>query len=305
MSWWPCALDRARFGYACLVLRAFLLSLILLLGAAPAAQAVEVRWAIADGPPYHMESSRNARRARDLGDGMLDLLIAGVAQHAPEMRHQFVVMSRPRMWRAMQAGEPLCYADAFRTAERLRFAHFTPATPPLPMVLVVRKGQLGDVGEVSLATVLARKDLRGVFESERSYGVTLDALIANAGPHVGILPLPDTPQLLRMLEAGRMDYLVEYPTAVQYLHEQLKPRPALDFLALREEREPQPSFIACTRSAWGQEVVQALDGALRRWAATPDAAQSVLRWLPPDIAQREAGRVESFYRERARVSQVD
>lgn len=310
MSWPPAAAPVPRgswLGYAVPVPRPFrkLLS-VLLLAAAPAGWALDVRWALVDGPPYHMKTALGPSAGlKDLGDGLMDQLIQGVAGQAPELHHQFVPMSRSRLWRAMQAGEPLCYPNAFRTPERLRFAHFTVVMPPTPQILVTRKGQLPDTPEVSLATVLARTDLSGAFEVDRSYGTHLDALIRQAGPHVRALTLPESPQLLRMLEAGRMDYLVEYPPAILYMQEHLQPRPELAFHAITEERDAQATYIACTRSAWGLKVTQALDQAIRRWSATPKAAQFLLRWQPPGIAQREAARVEGFYRERALSSQVE
>lgn len=286
-----------------------LLSTLLFIGLqalAGAAQALEVRWAIIDGPPFHTRGAPEPTgQPADLGDGLLDALITGLAREAPELRHRFVVMSRPRMWRAMQAGEPICYADAFRTPERLRWAYLTPATLAVPLVLVTRKGLLGAGTDVSLADVLARPDLHGAFEPDRSYGEGLDTLIRQAGPQARSMNLPDSPVLLRMLEAGRMDYLVEYPPTVHYFAQRLQPPPELDVYALREAREPTPSYIACTRSPWGRQVVQALDRAVRRWAATPDAPRSIVRWLPPEVAQREAGGVEAFFRERARVSRVE
>jgi uncharacterized protein (TIGR02285 family) len=283
-----------------------LLLLAALLSPCSDARAVEVRWAMVDGPPYHIDGPHGpARSVEDLGEGQLDQVIRGLAAQAPELGHRFLPMSRARMWRAMQAGEPLCYVNAFRTPERLRWAHFTPVLAPISMVLVTRRGQLGAAQEVTLASVLARRDLHGIFEPDRSYGTLIDGLIRQAGPQVSVAPLPDTPQLLRMLETGRMDYLVEYPPALQYLGEQLRPRAELEMHALAEERDPQATYIACTRSAWGLEVVQALDRAIRRWAATPQARESVLRWLPPTVAQREAPRVEGFFRERAAASQVE
>jgi uncharacterized protein (TIGR02285 family) len=289
------------------MLRSIALLLVTALsGLCTEARALEVRWAMVDGPPYHVDGPHGpARSVEELGEGQLDQVIRGLAAQAPELGHRFLPMSRARMWRAMQAGEPLCYVNAFRTPERLRWAHFTPVLAPISMVLVTRRGQLGAAQEVTLASVLARRDLHGVFEPDRSYGNLIDALIRQAGPQVSVAPLPDTPQLLRMLETGRMDYLVEYPPALQFLAEQLRPRPELEMHALAEERDPQATYIACTRGAWGLEVIQALDRAIRRWSTTPQAREAVLHWLPPTVAQREAPRVDNFLRDRAAASQVE
>lgn len=263
-------------------------------------RAAEVVWAIVDSAPYHLDGPTGpANSVQDLGQGLTDHLIRGLAARMPGHRHRLVYLPRTRMWREMAAGRPVCYADAFKTPQRLRWAHFTAVTPPIRLLLVSRKGTLQGGQEQSLAQLMARPQLKGAFEFDRSYGVPIDNLIAKAGPHARRMALPDSPQLLRMLEAGRMDYLVEYAPAVMYLQERLTPPPALDFHAIVEERQATPSYVACTRGAWGRSVVEAIDQAMRDWAQQPEVQAALLRWLPPDIAQQELPTIERFYRERA------
>ncbi|MBB5206129.1 uncharacterized protein (TIGR02285 family) [Inhella inkyongensis] len=268
-------------------------------------EGAEIRWAIVDGPPYHNDGPKGVARSVDeLGDGLTDRLIAGIAAQLPQWRHVLVPTGRSRMWREIQAGRPLCYADAFKTPERLRWAYFTLATAPVPQMLAAREGLL-PAGEVSLQALLKQTDLTAVFERDRSYGPVLDPMIRSAGSQVRIGSLPSTPQLLRMLEAGRMDYLVEYPLALHYLAQRLQPAPRISYHALAEERQPLPSYIACTRSPWGRKAIEALDQAMRRWAAQPAAAATLLRSLPAEVARTDGARIEAFYRERAQRSVIE
>ncbi|MBH9552823.1 hypothetical protein [Inhella gelatinilytica] len=281
-------------------------ALALLLSLASSARATEVVWAIVDSAPYHLSGLGGLGHTVDsLGHGITDHLIRGLATRMPGFKHRLVHLPRTRLWRDMAAGQPLCYADAFKTPQRLKWAHFTSVTPPLRQIVVTRQGTLPDAGEKSLADLLSQVQLHGVFETDRSYGVHLDRVIAAAGPHVKRQALPDSPQLLRMLEAGRMDYVVEYPPAVTYLYERLQPRPKLDFHLIAEDRQADAAYVACTRGAWGLKVIQAVDRAMRDWALQPEASQALLRWMPPETAQQERPGMERFYTERAARSDVE
>jgi len=277
--------------------RWFLLGLLCLL--LLPARAETIAWAVADGPPFHLPGTvPKPTRPVELGEGVNDLLIAYLAEELPGFHHRLEHLSRPKMWRLMQAGEPICYVDAFKTPERLGFAYFSAVTVGMPQVLVTRAGTDGLAGpELALKDLLPRKDLRGVFEMGRSYGAHLDPMLEAA--RVSRQPLPSSPQLLRMLEAGRMDYLVEYPMALQFYLERMSPVPELQFYDLLEEREPPPAYVACTRSAWGKTVIEAVDAAIRRLALRPESRRALLRWLPAEVRQTHAARIERYYRERA------
>lgn len=297
------------WSHAGMPLHRYALLLLLLAGATlvtadPEPPTDTVRWALVDGPPFHVDPPDGpARSVEALGDGVTDRLIARLAGELPQLRHELLPMSRRQLWARMQAGESLCYADAIVTPERLRFAYMSLATVGSPMVLAVRQGSLPPRPQgYRLAELLARPGWKGAFEAQRSYGPAIDALVRDA--RAPVMPLPRGPQVLRMLEAGRMDYLVEYPKVLQYALERLQPAPALDFHVLADEAEPAPAAVACTRNAWGLRVIQAMDGAIRRASARPDASAAHRRWLPPSVAAAQAARMERFYRERAGYSDI-
>lgn len=269
-------------------------------------RATEVVWAIVDGAPYHLDGAGGpAKTADELGQGITDHLIRGLVARMPRFQHRLLYTSRSRMWKEIAGGQLLCYADAVKTPQRLGWAHFTVVTPPMRQLLVTRAGTLRGTEEQQLAQVLADVSLRGVFVPDRSYGLAMDDLIAAAGAHVRRMAVPASPQLLRMLEAGRMDYVVEYPPAIQHWLERLQPRPALDFHLLAEDRNSAPGHVACTRGAWGLEVIKAVDQAMRDWAQQPEVSQALQRWIPAEILRQELPAIQRFYSERAQRVDLD
>lgn len=292
-------------------LLALLLLLLLLLGLASAhAEGAQIDWALVDGPPYHLRGVSGdgpARSVEELGDGITDRLVAQLAQALPQYRHRLVWLSRQAMWRQIRAGQPLCYPDAFRSEERRRVAWFSEVSPGVPQVLLLRPGLHKGATRLSLQSLLQDARLHGMFEKQRSYGPRLDPLLAipGEGRAQQWQAMPNGPQLLRMLEHGRMDYLIEFATAVQHHREQLQPPPQFGLARITEEEVPPPTAVACTRSDWGRAVIVDIDAAIRRISAQSEGGAALLRWLPPELRRSEAARIERYYRERAGRSAIE
>lgn len=274
------------------------------------AEAPVIDWALVDGPPYHLRRAAQQgppRSVDELGDGISDRLVAQLAQALPQYRHRLHWLSRQAMWRQIRAGQSLCYPDAFRTEERLRVAWFSEVSPGVPQVLLLRPGLHEGAIRLSLQSLLQDGSLRGVFEKQRSYGPRLDPLLADHGDGTALQwqTLPNGPQLLRMLERGRMDYLIEFATAVQHHREQLQPPPHFGLARIAEDETPPPSAVACTRNDWGRAVIVDIDAAIRRISLHSEGGAALLRWLPPELRRSEAARIERYYRERAARSAIE
>jgi uncharacterized protein (TIGR02285 family) len=256
----------------------------------PARAQPTLTWALVDGPPAH--EHLGARSIAELGGGLQDQRLRLLSAALPQFRHKVQLMSLSQLWRDMRAGRPVCYADAFKTAERLAWAHFVELAPSPRLVLAARPGRLPPGAELSLRELLARKDLRGAFEMERSYGELIDRLLAEHGQTR--LPLPSDPRLLRMLEQGRMDYVLEYPSALG----SDKALQSVDLRLVLEDRNPAPTQLACTR-ALGLELMRSLDAAARRLAQQEAWAQLHLQVYPAGAREALRPQLEQYFRERA------
>lgn len=246
-------------------------------------------WAMVDGPPEHERPA--ARRVDELGQGALDDTLRQLTQALPGLDHRVQAMSLERVWRDMRLGRPVCYADAFKTAERLRHAHFVELGPTPRMLLLAWPGRLPPGEELSLRELLARGELRGVFERQRSYGAALDALLDEYRQPRHVLPAGD--RLLSMLELGRMDYVLETPNGwVQRVDARLDTRLVL------EGRQPPPVHVACSRSL-PRAVMQQIDAALRQLAGQERWLQLKLRSYPPSKRAAMRPSIERYLRQRA------
>lgn len=247
-----------------------------------------VTWAIVEGPPEHERPQ--AQLVQDLGQGPMDQQLRLLTQALPQLEHRVQAMSLERVWRDMRQGRALCFADAFKTRERLAVAHFVELGQGSPMLLVSAPGRLPPSAEVSLRALLEEGRLKGLFVRQRSYGEKLDQLLAEfSQPREA---LPDDGRLLSMLMQGRMDYVLETPNG--WLQ---TAGLAVETRRVREALEPPPVHVACSRSM-ALAQVREMDAAIRRLSREPAWLQMKLLAYPPAVREIMRPVVERYLRER-------
>lgn len=265
-----------------------------------------IHWMVGDWPPVMiLKDGKAPDSAAELGEGVVDRMLADLVRRLPRYEHRFQLSTTRRAWHSMAAGEPLCQASAFATPERERLAYFTPSVLMPPVALVVRQelaAQLSPQGApVDLYLLMQRRDLLGRLEVARSYGAALDSLVGN---RIDREPVSRIGQLAQTVSKGRVDYTLEYAATVEYWRRQGQLAQPLVALPLREGTDWTVANVACTRSPWGLEVVTAIDAAIRAAAATRSYRELVFSWqsVPPSEAERQ--RVEHFFNERMHRAQI-
>ena len=260
----------------------------------PAARPRALTWAIVDWAPlFVFDPARPPTRASELGDGVADVAMAEVSARLPQYEHRFEPVSGRRLALALNSEREFCFAALLKTPERAQRYHLLPWSAMPPPVLAVRAGLAARLpeGEVSLAELLRRDDLRGAVEARRSYGAGPDRLIAEARPGLIREEVGAPGQLLRLIALGRYDYTLEYPLAVEQ-QQRSRGLPGDGSLVLRpllEAREWPVLHIACRRGPAGLETAKALAQAISDAARSHTGLrEAVPRWLPP--AQRAAAR---------------
>lgn len=287
------------------------LLLALSLPAALHADPLRILWVVSHNPPmFSLANGRAPQRPDQLGQGELDGMLRLLTQRMPQYRHEFVVAEYPRLEALAKAGEPVCSNLLLRTPERLSWLHFTHTHVPLQarqIHFVTRAELLPRLGlkpgaVVDLAALLARPELKGLLERKRSYGKEVDALLQRQGQALLAQAMPRRgTNLLRMLEAGRMDYTLEYGVTVANFKRSEANGAALVALPLSGAPPTTArATLACVRNALGREHIAAVDAAVRRLAAEKPREAWMQSWLghAPEGTDRE--RLERYFDERAR-----
>jgi uncharacterized protein (TIGR02285 family) len=284
------------------LMRQLLVSLLML--GAGAAHAEEITWLVADYPPiFILQDGRQPESLDELGDGSGDSIVRALIKAMPQYQHKFELANAARIWTEIGAGQPRCYPVALKTPERLKLAYMTPVGFADGVVIVTRKGALAALANgrsaISLRELLARRDLSGLFETNRSYGAAIDGILGSTAPapNFSFAVLARTGLTLKMLGAGRMDYTLELPVVARYQSLRMENPPELDYFRIAEAK-PVMVYVACTRSAWGKAVITDIDAQLQVLARGPLLSEAILRYVPEALGRTEKVKFDEFYRHR-------
>lgn len=269
-----------------------------------------MNWAVVDWPPaFLLPKGQVPTSIAELGEGQFDAVLKELAKRMPEFTHRLELVNSTRLWRKLADGQALCTGPLRKSSERLASAYFTPAVLLAPISLVVRTseagGFVGPDGRASMVELRDKPGRRGGLEAARSYGMALDALLAERQA----LPREATSrvgQVTELVAAGRFDYTLEYAYVVEYLQRVGRTKTALSSVPLKEAGEWEIGYMVCPRSPWGLAAITAIDQAIRQASHTASFREAYLRWLPQPLRRARQGATDAFYDARAQGgAQID
>ena len=267
-------------------------------------------WAIYDlAPSYIVEGTPTPG---DLGKGIGDTLLRMLIKSMPEYEHKVVLMTMPRIMAEMQAGRPICMVNALRSPERSKLAYSTPLLlTPAPQ-LVLKAGLLARhpawKSGVSLAELTTDARLQGQYQTGRSFGEKIDAVVHAPG-NVGLKANSGATAAnsLRMIDIGRADYTIEYPVLVALRAQRGEVSDELTSVPLLDADPFVEGYAMCTRSDWGKAVLRRIDSELQAHATTREYQSALAHWLSKSELKLHQHDYERFYQTRAntRFCQAD
>ncbi|HEY4081152.1 MAG TPA: hypothetical protein VGM81_10665 [Burkholderiaceae bacterium] len=293
------------------LLRPSLAAALLLAACASVAQAPQagvtvesITWLSAHEPAVD-ERQRNER--------LNDMMVAFMRTQWPEVQHHLVQANPRRGMQLLMAGETVCLPTAVRTPEREEQAYFTNSVLSPPPQLIVRRDKLSALprnaaGEVDLARLLADPTLHGGLIEGRSYGPTLDAMLARKPANQ---PAPVLysggdfgSKLLPMMALGRVDYTIEYELVLNTTDFDRKLTGALQSVPIQGAGDLVVAGVACPRNPWGLAAITEIDKRLGTPAGAAMLRQAQEHLMSLESRQRYAARLDAFFRERAHPSLI-
>jgi uncharacterized protein (TIGR02285 family) len=271
------------------LLRCVLLALLLCIVAQDAQAEDKVLWLKTDWSPVFMPNRQG------FGDAALAWLIARLpTSYTHEMRS----LPLPRLLRLMDEPQTtVCTSNLLRTPARETQFLISRDIMRMPALgLVVRSADVKDFqplldakGMVEFRRLLQQAALQGAVNQNRSYGPVLDDLLRNVPPDAPIARLPKTGNMVSMLAAKRLDWLLLYPFEAVWQARQEQTAPVLAVLPIAEIPVINLGGVTCNRTPVAERLVPAIDAIL---AAHPDEPwlKPMYDWLDPDTRQRVSPR---------------
>ena len=265
------------------------------------AQENTVTWGVVDwAPTFILKNGKTPTKPEDLGNGLIDRVTASLAARMPAYHHVFLQANLQRIFAEIAVGNHICYAGAFKTPEREKIAYFSPSILTSTVALIVREDRIQKLQLQGASTSLKhlieeRTDLSGYIESGRSFSPMIDQVLQSGGKNQRRITVPRTGHLLQLLDAGRMDYTIDYPYVVEYQSRLGQFKNSLLAIGLDDAPAVATAYVACPRTAWGKDVMLHIDAALRDAAHDTTFRHAATDWLPEAFVKLHRAEFESFY----------
>lgn len=220
------------------------------------------------------------------GQGNGDLVIDLLKSKLTDYNHRHSEVNLKRLFFTMKQQKKVCSIGAIRNSEREKILHFSiPALfrPGLSVITIIGKQKPYKNGQaVSLADLLNISDLTLGVVADRSYSPGIDVLIAEHGKQKNIFAKSgkkSTRGLLKMLIKERIDYIIEYPSLVRFLSDEMNLKGRFDVLSLKEAPDLVISHVVCPRNSWGKKIIGQVDQILLKERPTPPYRMLMKRWV--------------------------
>ena len=257
---------------------------VLLASAASSALADDIVWVGTDFPPMAMSQGPHARQ------GYIDVIFSHLRDSFPQHRFTDEVVPWTRALNMAQRGGPYCLISAFQTAERDAFLRFSaPYGHVLPIGVVIRaadKSRFSSFvtknGDFRLAEALQQQAVGMGIAGSRSYGPKIDVLlkpwVAAGAKHVHRAHQDEsTKYLMSMLERNRFDYMLAYPSEVEYYASSSN---ALHFYPIDGNNDLLPGRLSCTKSPQTDRVFAEVSALVHTPKFQTVFLTAYERWLP-------------------------
>lgn len=233
---------------------------------------------------------------------------AYIVERLPAIQHEYLSANALRSWQMIERGEHACRPVTVRTAHREQQAYFADTHLAPPAELLVRRDKLALVprntaGEVDLELLLSKGALRGAYSRGRSYGESIDRLLASQSQNKQLADYSLAgygSRLQDMLARDRADFLIESNGALaQMSARNIDVKPFVE-LPIQGASEPLVLGIACPRTAWGLAAIKAIDQVLGTPAGAAHMRKTSAGWFSGAALERLGPQVEQFYLRRSK-----
>ncbi len=192
----------------------------------------------------------------------------------------------PRIETELKGKNLVCYPGSSEADRRRQFSYLTSQyVQPSPQIVArkeiaerIRKTQKKGV---SLQKVLQDTSLRGLIGESRSFGSSIDRILAKGYGNLktGVF---DTfgPGLMNMIEKYRADYTIEYPFILHNLRENAKVGLDLETIPLIDVAPTITQYIACSKTPEGHKVIERVDQIIRNHVKDPKYWTGVINSIP-------------------------
>lgn len=236
-------------------------------------------WAINDAQPFYIVEGR--QKGQGFGDRIQSMIISRMGDY------NHVILRRPlkRVLLEMETKEPRCFSTwIYKTRADIAVtsAPYLYYQPHGVVLLKETLVKLGNPRILSLRILLQKTKYVFGKPLGRGYGQLLDSIL---NKYEDITTISQgagktTEGIFKMLQAGRIDYTIEYPYTLYYYAHKLGMEDSLVFVPLAENQNSRLlGAVACTKTEWGKAVIKDINKAIGQIRELPEYKKILQDWF--------------------------
>lgn len=253
---------------------------------AQASSQQTVYWYHNDFPPYYITSGDYK------GKGLADRQLEIFRQQMPQFRHEHVSAPHDRALEMMKQHGNGCHTSLFKTPEREAIVDFSmPILENLPNGIITLRPRaeqfkpfLNKQGQLKLDSLLKESSYRVGIVGGRKFGVGIDTILRKSQNQKSVVTVSSndglSSRLLKLINQDEYDAVISYSYELQYAIRQLNLNPHdFVFFPIAEHASLQPIYVACSKSAFGREILSAVNRVLATPSARGEIEAAYRFWL--------------------------
>jgi uncharacterized protein (TIGR02285 family) len=243
--------------------------------------ADEVKWLVADWPPYQYQQGDEY-----LGYSLDTLRV--VLKYLPQHQHSFQISNYKRRHSKFKQQDKVCTFGISKSIERQHYMHFSqPAELYFPIQIFMREEtyqSLNKPKKASLQTLLIKKQGTLAITPGVVYSAEVDQLVKEKRFSESIFinaTKSISKNLYTMLLLKRIDFLLDWPPEGRYGLSLAKVPGKVRSVILEEAKEMSLAYAACPKNKWGRDMVNQINLALIDAHRDEDYTKAYESYLDP------------------------
>lgn len=265
--------------------RHFVITLLLALGITPSLHAddIEIFWGVNNAPPFHIAEGYFSNQ------GVCDVMIEAFERALPTTKQTIRRYPQGRIAALMRQGEDLCFPCVIRQERDTEVVYYSETVLAYPAHGIITRPELAQVftekygNPVDFVELLKTGKYRFGQPLGRRYGTLqpyIERFLYNTSRFSEISGSDANANMLAMVNAKRLDFVIDYPMLLNY-HSEILPI-ELVFLPIKQNYgEIVEGAVGCPATPWGKKAIEHINSAIP--AVIQDAEFRVAkdRWLLP------------------------
>lgn len=258
--------------------------------AAQAPDKHSIVWYHPDFPPANFVDSLLE------GLGYADQIQKYLTQRLPQYHHYSVSASYQRIFHNIRYDQG-CTIGLYKNKQRNEFLTYSmPMLLTFPNGVVVRaqdnahfKRFINQDGYLNFSPLVHNKSLIFGVADGRSYSKVIDQFIQQNRNETNMMIRSGEDvfgALLKMLDRKRVDYILGFPEELAYHLSLGVLQNEMKFYPIAELTKYEFSYIACSKNAWGDQVIQDINHILQKDRLSPEFLRFFEFWLDFDSKKR-------------------